>query len=89
MFITIGVFQCVVFPSFIGVIAAWFPKHLRGKATMGFCTCINIGNIAGAQIAAALLKYFQWGWLMILCAVIFVVLSILQVFLLRGDPKKL
>jgi hypothetical protein len=44
---------------------------------MGFCTCINIGNIAGAQIAAALLKYFQWGWLMILCAIIFVVLAIL------------
>jgi len=27
MFTLIGVFQCIVFPSFIGVIAAWFPKH--------------------------------------------------------------
>jgi sugar phosphate permease len=52
IFICIGLLQSVCFPAFISVIAAWFSKKNRGLATMAFCTCVNIGNIAGAQIAA-------------------------------------
>jgi len=86
MFVIIAVVQCICYPVFNGVVAAWFPKHQRGRATMGFCTCINLGNIVGAQMAALLLRTMQWGWLMVFCAILFVILGVCQACLLSGDP---
>jgi len=59
--IVIGIVQCVAFPAFIGCVAVWFPKRHRGLATTGFCTCVNIGNILGAQLSGWLLTFMAWG----------------------------
>ena len=49
-FCLLGLIQSVCFPAFIHIVANWFSEKNRGIAVGSFCSCVNIGNIIGAQI---------------------------------------
>ena len=53
-FTILGFVQNICFPSFVSIVASWFSKEYRGTMVTGFCTCVNVGNILGVQIASAL-----------------------------------
>jgi len=57
--IFIGVFNAFLFPCFIAIVGNWFPKKNRGFLVGFWATCNNFGNIAGVQVAAALLDTFD------------------------------
>ena len=69
-FILLGLVQSVCFPSYISIIANWFPKKNRGIAVTGFCTCVNMGNIIGVQVASLAIKVTDgnWQWLFVMLA---------------------
>jgi sugar phosphate permease len=54
---------------------------------MAFCTCVNIGNIIGAQLTAGLLRIFVWGDLFLLCAALFILEALIMMFYLVKEPK--
>ena len=56
-----------------------------------FCSCVNIGDIIGAQIGQALLRAFDnnWQWLFVLNGCIFTTIAVLIYFLLVQHPAKM
>ena len=49
-FILLGLAQSVTFPLYVSITANWFSSKRRGLAVGSFCTCVNLGNIIGAQL---------------------------------------
>ena len=43
-----------------------------------FCTCVNIGDIVGAQIGQGLLSAFdkKWQWLFVILTVLYILIAI-------------
>mmetsp|Transcript_1807 Transcript_1807/g.2578 ORF Transcript_1807/g.2578 Transcript_1807/m.2578 type:complete len:103 (+) Transcript_1807:413-721(+) len=58
-FSILGLVQSICFPAFVSIVANWVDEKQRGIAVGGFCTCVNIGNIVGVQVGAALLRAFS------------------------------
>ena len=58
----LGPIQSICFPAFVHVVANWFSKKHRGIAVGCFCSCVNIGNIIGAQLGQGLLTAFNNKW---------------------------
>ena len=56
---------------------------------MAFCTCVNIGNILGAQLSAQILKIMPWGEMFLWLGGLFVILAILMVFFLVKEPSSI
>ena len=55
----LGLVQSICFPAFVHVVANWFSEKNRGLAVGCFCSCVNIGNVIGAQLGQALLRAFN------------------------------
>ena len=58
-FSLLGLVQSICFPAFIHIVANWFSAKNRGVAVGAFCTCVNVGDIIGAQIGQSLLTLFD------------------------------
>lgn len=67
----LGIVQSICFPAYVSLISNWFSSKNRGFATASFCTCINVGNIIGAQLGKGLVGVFdnQWQYLFVILAV--------------------
>ena len=61
-FSILGLIQSICFPAFIHIVANWFSEKNRGIAVGSFCSCVNIGNIIGAQLGQGLLSAFDNKW---------------------------
>lgn len=85
----LGPIQSICFPAFVHIVANWFSAKSRGIAVGGFCSCVNIGNILGAQLGQALLRTWgdKWQWLFVLQACLFVVLAAAIWLLLVQHPE--
>lgn len=58
-FSLLGLVQSICFPAFIHIVANWFSAKNRGVAAASFCSCVNVGDIIGAQVGQALLSAFD------------------------------
>jgi len=49
-----------------------------------FCSCVNVGDIIGAQLGQGLLSAFEdkWAWLFVLLVVLYLSLALCIYFLL-------
>lgn len=85
----LGPVQSLCFPAFVHIIANWFSSKSRGLAVAGFVTCVNVGNIIGAQVGQALLRSWndQWQWLYVLLSGLFLVLAVAIWLLLVQHPE--
>lgn len=85
----LGPIQSLCFPAFVHVVANWFSAKRRGIAVAAFVTCVNVGNILGAQLGQALLRGWndQWQWLFVLLSGLFVVLAAAIWLLLVQHPE--
>ena len=90
-FSLLGLVQSICFPAFVHIVANWFSEKHRGIAVGSFCSCVNIGDIIGAQIGQALLRAFDnnWQWLFVLNGCIFTTIAVLIYFLLVQHPAKM
>ena len=88
-FSLLGLVQSICFPAFIHIVANWFSLRNRGTAVGGFCSCVCIGDIIGAQLGQALLRLFDnnWQWLFVIVAAIFLVLAVLIAIFLVQHPE--
>lgn len=75
----------------IAIMGNWFPKKNRGFIVGMWATCNNFGNIAGIQLAAALIKPFnyQWQWLMVLAAGFAAMIALVVWFFLIPHPEEI
>ena len=90
-FSILGLVQSICFPAFIHIVANWFSEKKRGIAVGSFCSCVNIGDIIGAQLGQGLLRAFndKWQWLFVLQGCIFIALAFAIYFLLVQHPEKI
>ena len=88
-FSILGLIQSICFPAFIHIVANWFPERRRGIAMCAFCSCVNIGDILGAQLGQALLSGFgsEWQWLFVILIVLYVVLAACIFIFLVQHPE--
>ena len=88
-FSLLGLIQSICFPAFVHIVANWFSQKNRGIAVGSFCSCVNIGDIIGAQLGQALLRAFdqKWQWLFVLNAVIFLTIALLNYIFLVQHPE--
>ena len=91
VFAFLGVFNSVLFPTFISILANWFPKKGRGLVIGFWATCNNLGNIVGIQLSAFLLDAFNGSWpsLLLTIAITVFVWSIIIFFFLVAEPSQL
>ena len=69
-FTILGLAQSICFPAYVSIVANWFSKKYRGTAVTGFCTCVNVGNILGVQIASLIMRATGDNW-----SLLFVILA--------------
>jgi sugar phosphate permease len=88
--IFIGIFNAFLLPCLIAIMGNWFPKKNRGLIVGLWATCNNFGNIAGIQLAAALIDDVfekKWQWLMVLASVLGLIITIVVWFYLIPHPS--
>jgi MFS family permease len=80
----VGLFQSSGWPSVVAVVGNWFGKSKRGLIMGIWNAHTSVGNISGALIAAAMLKY-GWSWSFAVPGIMIVLVG-LSVFLLLPIP---
>ena len=56
-----GIFQSTGWPSVVSVMGNWFGKSKRGLIMGVWNAHTSVGNILGSLLAAAMLRYADWG----------------------------
>lgn len=91
MFPVLGMFNSIVFPTFVAVLANWFAKKNRGFFIGLWATCNNFGNIIGIQLSAFLLDAYHghWPWLLATISITIFIQAILIFAFLSAGPEYL
>lgn len=83
-------FNSIMFPTCVSILANWFTKERRGFAVGLWATCNNVGNIVGIQLAALLLQLYGGSWtaLMFTISIILILQSIVIYFFIVPEPSQ-
>ena len=83
----LGVGEAGSYPCNVGVVAKWFPKHERSRATAIFDSASKFGNAFAMPVVVGLITMFTWHAPFLIFGAIGVIWAILW-WIFYNDPRK-
>jgi MFS transporter, ACS family, glucarate transporter len=84
----LGIGEAVAYPSANQFIAAWFPRHERGRANAGVQAGAQLGSGTAPPLIAFIIYNFGWHAAFYVCAVIGLVIAVFWYWAARDVPAQ-